>query len=106
MGVVAAVVIGIAVLTGIAVLLGITESSVSDEPVDRADDGLPDAPLQAADIPGLRFRIGLRGYRMDDVDAALERIRTSMADADDSAEGSAAGSAHGEGSAAATADEG
>jgi DivIVA domain-containing protein len=78
MGVIVAVLVGIAVLTGIAVVLAVTGTPISDEPVDRADPGLPDGALSAADIPGLRFRIGLRGYRMDDVDAALERIRASF----------------------------
>jgi DivIVA domain-containing protein len=81
-GVIVAVVIGIAVLAGIAVMLAVTERSISDEPVDRLDPGLPDGPITAADIPGLRFRIGLRGYRMDDVDAALARIHDSLAEAE------------------------
>jgi DivIVA domain-containing protein len=81
-GVIVAVVIGIAVLTGIAVLLAVTEHPMSDEPLDRLDPGLPDVPIRAADIPGLRFRIGLRGYRMDDVDAALTRIHESLAEAE------------------------
>lgn len=84
MGVIVAVVIGIAVLTGAAVLLAVTEHAISDEPVDRLDPGLPDGPISAADIPRLRFRIGLRGYRMDDVDAALARIQDSLAEADGS----------------------
>jgi DivIVA domain-containing protein len=81
-GVIVAVVIGIAVLAGIAVLLAVTERGISDEPVDRLDPGLPDGPLRSTDIPGLRFRIGLRGYRMDDVDAALARIHESLAEAE------------------------
>jgi DivIVA domain-containing protein len=81
-GVIVAVVIGIAVLAGIAVMLAVTERPMSDEPVDRLDPGLPDSPIRAADLPGLRFRIGLRGYRMDDVDAALARIHESMAEAE------------------------
>lgn len=78
MGVIVAVVIGVAILTGLAVMLAMTDRGLADEPVDRMDDGLPDGLLRAADLPGLRFRIGLRGYRMDDVDAALERIHASM----------------------------
>jgi DivIVA domain-containing protein len=81
-GVIVAVVIGIAVLTGIAVMLAVTERPMSEEPVDRLDPGLPDDPIRAADIPGLRFRIGLRGYRMDDVDAALARIHESLAESE------------------------
>jgi DivIVA domain-containing protein len=83
-GVIAAVLIGLALLTGFAVVLAMTEGPMSDEPVDRVDSGLPDPgqpdrALTAGDIDGLRFRVGLRGYRMDDVDDALDRIRSEMA---------------------------
>jgi DivIVA domain-containing protein len=83
-GVIAAVLIGLALLTGFAVVLAMTEGPMSDEPVDRGDSGLPDPAqpdraLTAGDIDGLRFRVGLRGYRMDDVDEALDRIRSEMA---------------------------
>jgi DivIVA domain-containing protein len=77
-GVIAVVLIGVAVLIGLAVVLALTDSPMSTEPVDRTDPGLPDRALTAADIPGLRFRVGLRGYRMDEVDAALERIQQSL----------------------------
>ena len=82
MAVVVVVLLGIALLTGFAVVLALTESPLSVEPVDRVDSGLPEHPITAADIGGLRFRIGLRGYRMDDVDAALERIRHDLAAAE------------------------
>lgn len=81
MALIAIVLIGLALLAGLAVVLSLTDSPMSDEPVDRVDAGLPDRPLTAADIGELRFRIGLRGYRMDDVDAALARIRREMEDA-------------------------
>jgi DivIVA domain-containing protein len=34
--------------------------------------------LTAEDVTHLRFRTGARGYRMQDVDAALERIADAM----------------------------
>ncbi|HVW81162.1 MAG TPA: DivIVA domain-containing protein [Mycobacteriales bacterium] len=86
MGVILAVAVGVAVLIGIALLLAVTDQPMSDEPVDRLDSGLPDSAadglLRAADIPRLRFRVGLRGYRMDDVDAALARIQAALARAE------------------------
>ena len=79
---IAAVLIGVAVLTGLAVVLAMTEGQMSIEPVDRVDPGLPGRPLTAADIGALRFRVGLRGYRMEDVDAALDRIQHELAAAE------------------------
>jgi DivIVA domain-containing protein len=76
------VLVGIAALTGVAVLLGMSESPLSTEPVDRVDDGLPERQLTSGDVGGLRFRIGMRGYRMDDVDLALDRLRDALRDAE------------------------
>ncbi|MGN6474664.1 MAG: DivIVA domain-containing protein [Mycobacteriales bacterium] len=90
MGVIAAVVVGIAVLIGVAVLLGLVDSPMSTEPVDRLDPGLPtDRQLTSQDVGGLRFRVGLRGYRMDDVDAALDRLRDALHESEQRAAGEA-----------------
>jgi DivIVA domain-containing protein len=70
--------LGVALLVGFGVLLTVREGGLRDEDVDHGDLGLPDRVLTADDIGGLRFRTGLRGYRMEDVDAALERIAASM----------------------------
>lgn len=78
MALVVVVVIGIAALTGVALVLAMSDSPLSTEPVDRLDDGLPERPLTSHDVGALRFRIGLRGYRMDDVDLALERLRDAL----------------------------
>ncbi len=78
-GVIAVVVVGIAVLVGVALVLGLTDSPMSTEPPDRLDSGVPaDRQLTSADVGGLRFRVGLRGYRMDDVDRALDRLRDAL----------------------------
>jgi DivIVA domain-containing protein len=76
------VLVGLAVLGGLALALSLTDRGLEQEPVDHPDLGVPDRPLTAADIPGLRFRVGWRGYRMDDVDAALERLAQSLRDAE------------------------
>lgn len=78
MGLIAIVLVGLGVLLGVGVLLSRADGGLHDEPMDHADLGMPDRPLTADDIAGLRFRTGLRGYRMEDVDAALERITTSL----------------------------
>ena len=40
---------------------------------------LPPGRLRAADVDPLRFRLVLRGYRMDEVDAVLARLREELA---------------------------
>ena len=40
---------------------------------------LPEGRVRAADLDPLRFRLGLRGYRMDEVDAVLARLREELA---------------------------
>jgi DivIVA domain-containing protein len=42
--------------------------------VDAGDDGLPDGPVDAADLPRLRLGLALRGYRMAEVDAFVDRV--------------------------------
>lgn len=39
---------------------------------------LPPGRWTPADVEGLRFRVGLRGYRMEDVDAALAAIAEDL----------------------------
>jgi DivIVA domain-containing protein len=77
-GLIVIVLLGVIVLVGVALLLSLGEGGLRDATVDHADLGLPDRALTADDIPRLRFRTGLRGYRMEDVDAALERITQTL----------------------------
>ncbi|GAB4011716.1 DivIVA domain-containing protein [Nocardioides ultimimeridianus] len=64
------------------------------EPMTPAYDDRPDAvvpqdrPLAAQDLRGVRFSLALRGYRMSEVDALLDRLAREMG-------GDAAGSADG-----------
>ena len=70
---------GVVVLLGIAFVLARNVDVFPDEPDDAADRGVPDGrPLRSDDIPHLRFRVGLRGYRMSDVDDALDAIKLAM----------------------------
>jgi DivIVA domain-containing protein len=75
---IAVVLIGILILLGVALLLSFRDDGLRDEQVDHGDLGLPDRPLIADDISSLRFRTGVRGYRMEDVDAALDRITEAL----------------------------
>ncbi len=54
-----------------------------DEPVrGRPDRALPDGPLTGRDIERVRFNLAARGYRMDEVDEALDRLRAELDDRD------------------------
>jgi DivIVA domain-containing protein len=75
---IAVVLVGVVILVAVALALAYNDDGLHDETPDHGDLGLPDRPLTADDISGLRFRVGMRGYRMEDVDAALDRIAQSM----------------------------
>ena len=48
---------------------------------DRPDLGLPEGrALEAGDLRTVRFPLALRGYRMSDVDALLDRLATELED--------------------------
>jgi DivIVA domain-containing protein len=50
---------------------------------DRLDDRLPaDRPVGRADIDQLRLPVAVRGYRMADVDDALDRLGAELAERD------------------------
>lgn len=74
------IVLGALVLVGIAVMLSLVGDTLEPESVDSPDLGLPqDRPITSADVPRLRFRTGLRGYRMADVDAAFASLAEALA---------------------------
>jgi len=73
------VIIGLAVGAGIVlVALGAVPSAASPIP-DRAIAELPTSALTKPDIDAVRFGVGLRGYRMDEVDGVLDRAATEIA---------------------------
>ncbi|MFJ9416011.1 MULTISPECIES: DivIVA domain-containing protein [unclassified Streptomyces] len=54
-----------------------------DAEPDRLSDPLPaDRPLARADVEAVRFPVTVRGYRMDDVDDALDRLGAELAERD------------------------
>lgn len=44
---------------------------------------LPDGRVSPADVEAVRFAIGFRGYRMDQVDDVLDRLGRELASRDD-----------------------
>ena len=72
--VVAVLVVGVA-----AVLVAGRDDEMADVYDDRPDVSLPAGrPMTAADLDGLRFSTGLRGYRMDEVDAFIARVKADL----------------------------
>jgi DivIVA domain-containing protein len=85
------IVLGALVLIGFAVMLSLFGDTLEPDPVDSPDLGVPtDRPLTSADIPRLKFRTGLRGYRMADVDAAFAGLAEALALAEQRASGGGA----------------
>ncbi|HZY27224.1 MAG TPA: DivIVA domain-containing protein [Jiangellaceae bacterium] len=50
---------------------------------DLATPWLPDGPVSPADVEAVRFAIGLRGYRMNQVDDVLDRLGRELTARDD-----------------------
>jgi DivIVA domain-containing protein len=64
-------------LGGIALVAAGRTTPLADAPVDRAGVPVPtDHPLGADDLRKVRFSVTMRGYRMTEVDALLERLAT------------------------------
>jgi len=69
------VLVGIAVLGGVAVVAAGRGQGLPPADPDRPDVAVPeDRPLVREDVDRLRFSVGLRGYRMDEVDDVLDRL--------------------------------
>lgn len=57
-----------------AFALGFVRGGLADPPASRPDHALPPDRLTAGDVAGVRFSVALRGYRMEEVDAFIDRI--------------------------------
>jgi len=70
----------IAVIAVVALLAVGRLGELADVEGDRAPLALPDdRPLDGQDVDGVRFAVGLRGYRMDEVDDVLDRLSDDLA---------------------------
>jgi len=62
---------------GVAVVAAWMGAPLAEVYDDRPDAVVPaEGPLTAADLRRVRFSIALRGYRMSEVDALLDRLAT------------------------------
>ena len=69
----------VAVIGAIALLI-VSKWAPSPEPIhDRSPTQVPTAPIAAEDLRRVRFAIGFRGYRMDQVDALLSQVEATLA---------------------------
>ncbi|MBA3266419.1 MAG: DivIVA domain-containing protein [Nocardioidaceae bacterium] len=75
------IVVVIGALSVVLVSRGETMAEVYD---DRPDSTIPvGRPLTADDLRDIRFSTAVRGYRMDEVDALLSRLRADLLARDD-----------------------
>jgi DivIVA domain-containing protein len=64
---------------GVAVVASGRGGSLPEAYDDRPDVRVPaTGPLTGDDVRGVRFSLGLRGYRMSEVDALLERLAVQL----------------------------
>ncbi len=76
-------VLGVAVVTAIALLAVGRLGELPEVEPDRPPTLLPDTRLvESEDVDSLRFAVGLRGYRMDEVDDVLDRLAADIAERD------------------------
>jgi DivIVA domain-containing protein len=70
-------------LGGIAMVAAGRGAPLAEVYDDRPDAGVPaEGPLRAEDLRRVRFSLAVRGYRMSEVDALLDRLTTQLADTD------------------------
>ncbi len=77
------IVIALAVLAAVALVAAGRGDTLAEASVDEPPVELPARRLSARDLDTVRFPIAFRGYRMDRVDAVLDRLRHELAERDD-----------------------
>lgn len=71
------------VMAGVAMVAAGRGATMSEAYDDRPDALVPTTgPLRSADLRRVRFSLALRGYRMADVDALLDRLARQLDEAD------------------------
>jgi len=68
----------VAVMGGIAVVASGRVGSMPPAYDDSPDVVLPEGPLGPGDLRRVRFPLAVRGYRMAEVDALLDRLATQL----------------------------
>ena len=65
-------------LGGVAVVAAGRGGSLPEAHPDRPDVLVPEGPLTGEDLRRVRFTLGVRGYRMSEVDALLARLADQL----------------------------
>lgn len=73
----------LAILGVIAVVAAGRGDRLRQPATDLPDLALPDRRLIGADVDGVTFSLALRGYRQDEVDAALDRLAEALRERDE-----------------------
>ena len=76
------VVLAVAVLMAAAIAATGRLGQLPETQADRDCFVLPDGPMAAYDLARVRFGLGFRGYRMDEVDLVLNRLGAELAERD------------------------
>lgn len=72
-------ILAVLVLGGVAVVAAGRGAPMVEEHDDRPDVAVPPTgPLTAADLRRVRFPLAVRGYRMAEVDALLDRLAAQL----------------------------
>lgn len=73
------VIVLVAIIGAVAVVAAGRGDSMADVYDDRPDAGIPTGrPITADDLRNLRLNTGVRGYRMDEVDALVDRLAAEL----------------------------
>jgi DivIVA domain-containing protein len=72
----------VAVVGGVIVVMAGRFGGEGEFVPDRPYFALPEEPLDASTVDGVRFAVGMRGYRMDQVDAVMDRLALELSDRD------------------------
>jgi DivIVA domain-containing protein len=73
------VLLTVAVVAGVvAVVSGVVSGGLSEPEYQVPARALPVGPLTGQDVTDLRFVQALRGYRMDQVDAAMDQLAAEI----------------------------
>ncbi|MFF2843730.1 DivIVA domain-containing protein [Paenarthrobacter sp. NPDC057981] len=74
----AIVLVGAVLFFGAGVVRGRTLGAGLDDPLPNLPPVLLPAEARPSDVDSVRFALGLRGYRMDQVDQVLDELRDQL----------------------------
>ncbi len=74
--------VGIGVVVAVALLAVGRLGELPPPPSRLAPLDVPAGPLRARDVDDVRFAVGVRGYRMDEVDEVLDKLSADLAGRD------------------------